>query len=71
MLPEDVEAVKEEARVKRLLPWLVAVAFFMQALDTTILNTAVPVMAEALDVAPLDMKSVLSCYTLSVAVFVP
>ncbi|MGE0513439.1 MAG: MFS transporter [Hyphomicrobiaceae bacterium] len=35
------------------------------------LNTAVPVMAEALDVAPLDMKSVLSCYTLSVAVFVP
>ena len=25
----------------RLLPWLVAVAFFMQALDTTILNTAV------------------------------
>src|SRR6266545_5488409 len=28
--------------VKRLLPWLVAVAFFMESLDTTILNTAVP-----------------------------
>ena len=27
---------------KRLLPWLVAVAFFMESLDTTILNTAVP-----------------------------
>ena len=25
---------------KQLLPWLVAVAFFMEALDTTILNTA-------------------------------
>jgi hypothetical protein len=30
------------AGIKRLLPWLVAVAFFMEALDTTILNTAVP-----------------------------
>lgn len=71
MRPQDVQRPKDEDRVKRLLPWLVAVAFFMQALDSTILNTAVPTMAAALDVAPLDMKSVLSCYTLSVAVFVP
>jgi hypothetical protein len=33
--------------VKRLLPWLVAVAFFMESLDTTILNTAVPVVSKA------------------------
>jgi EmrB/QacA subfamily drug resistance transporter len=56
---------------KRLLPWLVAVAFFMESLDTTILNTAVPAIAEALKVAPLSMKSVLSSYTLSLAVFIP
>jgi MFS family permease len=37
---------------KTFLPWLVAVAFFMQALDTTILNTAVPVVSKALDVSP-------------------
>jgi EmrB/QacA subfamily drug resistance transporter len=55
----------------RLLPWLVAVAFFMQALDTTILNTAVPGMASALGVAPLSMKAVLASYTLSLAVFIP
>ena len=30
---------------KQLLPWLVAVAFFMESLDTTILNTAVPVVS--------------------------
>ena len=54
-----------------LLPWLVAVAFFMEALDTTILNTAVPTIARALGVAPLSMKSVLSSYTLSLAVFIP
>ncbi len=57
--------------VKRLLPWLVAVAFFMESLDTTILNTAVPVIAKALAVTPLSMKSVLASYTLSLAVFIP
>ncbi|MBI2712341.1 MAG: MFS transporter [Bdellovibrio sp.] len=57
--------------VKKFVPWLVAVAFFMEALDTTILNTAVPVIAKALDVPPLSMKSVLSSYTLSLAVFIP
>lgn len=59
------------SQAKRLLPWLVAVAFFMESLDTTILNTAVPAIAEALKVAPLSMKSVLSSYTLSLAVFIP
>jgi EmrB/QacA subfamily drug resistance transporter len=50
---------------------LVAVAFFMESLDTTILNTAVPTIAAALKVAPLSMKAVLSSYTLSLAVFIP
>jgi MFS family permease len=49
----------------RVLPWLVAVAFFMESLDTTILNTALPTMAQALHVAPLSMKSVLTSYTLT------
>src|SRR5208283_3589737 len=56
---------------KRLLPWLVAVAFFMESLDTTILNTAVPTISAALRVSPLSMKSVLASYTLSLAVFIP
>ena len=43
----------------------------MESLDTTILNTAVPAIAEALRVAPLSMKAVLSSYTLSLAVFIP
>ena len=59
------------ASVKMLLPWLVAVAFFMEALDTTILNTGVPTIAKALDVSALSMKAVLSSYTLSLAVFIP
>jgi EmrB/QacA subfamily drug resistance transporter len=56
---------------KRLLPWLVAVALFMESLDTTILNTAVPAISSAFGVAPLSMKAVLASYTLSLAVFIP
>ena len=43
----------------------------MESLDTTILNTAVPAIADALKVAPLSMKAVLASYTLSLAVFIP
>ena len=68
---DSIGAPLPRASGKRLLPWLVAVAFFMESLDTTILNTAVPTIAEALKVAPLSMKSVLSSYTLSLAVFIP
>ena len=57
--------------VKRFLPWLVAVAFFMESLDTTILNTATPVISRALGVGVLSMKAVLASYALSLAVFIP
>lgn len=58
-------------RTKRILPWIVATALFMENLDATILNTAVPTMARSLDVAPLSLKSVLTSYTLCLAVFIP
>jgi EmrB/QacA subfamily drug resistance transporter len=64
-------ATQPQETPSALLPWLVAVAFFMQSLDTTILNTAVPSIARALEVAPLSMKAVLASYTLSLAVFIP
>ncbi len=65
-----IQSAPSEAS-KRLLPWLVAIAFFMESLDTTILNTAVPAVSAALKVSPLAMKSVLASYTLSLAVFIP
>ena len=68
-MPEDEKPLT--ATAKRLLPWLVAVGFFMESLDTTILNTAVPAIAHALNVPPLSMKAVLASYTLSLAVFIP
>jgi EmrB/QacA subfamily drug resistance transporter len=57
--------------VKRFLPWVVATALFMEQLDSTIVNTAVPSMAESLHVTPLSLKAVVASYVLSLAVFIP
>lgn len=51
--------------------WIVAIGFFMQALDTTIVNTALPSMAVSLHENPLHMHSVIVSYVLTVAVMLP
>ena len=43
----------------------------MQALDTTIVNTAIPAMAHHLNEDPLRMHSVVVAYVLSVAACIP
>ncbi|CAG8998664.1 MAG: putative transport protein HsrA [Candidatus Celerinatantimonas neptuna] len=53
------------------LLWLVAIAFFMQTLDGTIVNTALPSMAKALNESPLNMQSVIEAYLLTVAILIP
>lgn len=55
----------------RGLLWLVAASFFMQALDSTVVNTAVPAMAEALKETPLGMRSALTSYVLTLAILIP
>lgn len=51
--------------------WIVAFGFFMQALDTTIVNTALPSMAKSLGESPLHMHMVVVSYVLTVAVMLP
>ena len=55
----------------RLLVLLVSIGFFMQGLDTTIVNTAIPAMAHSLGEDPLQMHSVVVAYVLSVAACIP
>lgn len=66
--PADAERL---ADVRRFMPWLVAVALFMENLDATIVNVAVPTMAASLRVEPLSLKAVLTTYTLALAIFIP
>jgi EmrB/QacA subfamily drug resistance transporter len=51
--------------------WLVATAAFMQMLDTTIVNTALPAMAASLGESPLRMQAVVASYALAVAMVIP
>ncbi|MGO4327701.1 multidrug transporter subunit MdtD [Cupriavidus sp. 2TAF22] len=51
--------------------WIVAAGFFMQTLDTTIVNTALPAMARSLNESPLDMRPVVVAYTLTMAMLTP
>jgi EmrB/QacA subfamily drug resistance transporter len=53
------------------LLWIVAAGFFMQTLDTTIVNTALPAIATDLGVAPLALKPIVVAYTITMAMIMP
>ena len=55
----------------KYLPYVLAVALFMQILDATILNTALPQMAQALGESPLKMQWAVISYALTLAIFIP
>src|SRR5437660_7625362 len=54
-----------------LISLIVACAMFMQSLDSTIIATALPVMGAALGENPLRLNVAITCYLLSLAVFIP
>ena len=60
-----------DPKTAKILPLLVAVSFFMQMLDTSILNTALPSIAADLGTSPLQMQAVVISYLLTVALFIP
>src|SRR5580704_4434552 len=55
----------------KILLWLVAAGFFMQTLDATIVNTALPAMARTFKESPLRMESVIIAYALTMAMLIP
>jgi EmrB/QacA subfamily drug resistance transporter len=69
--PTALTAPPLDEATRRYLPWVVALAFFMQTLDTTILNTALPGMARDLGVDPLRMQATVVAYLLTVALLIP
>ena len=55
----------------KLLPLIVACALFMENTDSTVLATALPVIARALNEEPIALKLALTSYLVSLAVFIP
>ncbi len=56
---------------RRYLPALLGVSIFMQMLDTTILNTALPAIAKSLNESPLNIQAIIIAYTLTLAICIP
>jgi EmrB/QacA subfamily drug resistance transporter len=56
---------------RRLIPFAIAVALFMENLDSTIIATAVPSIAHSLGTTPLNLSMAVSVYLLSLAIFIP
>jgi len=54
-----------------VLPFVVAAAFFMEYLDTTVIATALPQMARTFKVGPNEVSLGMTAYMLSLAVFIP
>jgi len=54
-----------------IIQFTVSLAMFMEAVDATVLNTAIPSMAHSLNVNPIDLKIALISYLLSLAIFIP
>jgi EmrB/QacA subfamily drug resistance transporter len=54
-----------------LISLIVACAMFMQNMDSTVIATALPVIARSLGESPLRLNVAITCYLLSLAVFVP
>jgi EmrB/QacA subfamily drug resistance transporter len=61
----------ESGRQARIVALVVAVSFFMQILDGTIVTTSLPQMAESFGVQPVSMSIGITVYMLTMAAFIP
>ncbi len=55
----------------RLVPFIVAVALFMDNMDSTVIATSLPAIAADIGTSPLTLKLAVTSYLLSLAVFIP
>ncbi len=56
---------------ERLVPLIVAVALFMENMDSTVIATALPAIAADIGTSPLALKLAITSYLLALAVFIP
>ncbi len=56
---------------ERLVPLIVAVALFMENMDSTVISTSLPAIARAIGTNPLALKLAVTSYLLSLAICIP
>src|SRR6202161_4118614 len=55
----------------QIVPLIVAVALFMENMDSTVIATSLPAIARALGTNPLALKLAVTSYLLSLAICIP
>lgn len=61
----------EKTSIKKVIPSILAISIFMEMLDATILNTALPTIAKDLGESPLNMQNAIVSYVLTLAIVMP
>src|SRR5947208_190406 len=56
---------------ERMVPLIVATALFMENMDSTVIATSLPAIAQALSTDPLALKLAVTSYLLSLAICIP
>jgi EmrB/QacA subfamily drug resistance transporter len=59
------------AFVKRSVPLILAVALFMEQMDSTVISTSLPAIAVDIGTSPIALKLALTAYFVSLAIFIP
>ncbi len=57
--------------MNRIIPLILAVALFMEQMDSTVIATALPTIATDLGVSPITLKLALTSYMVALAMFIP
>jgi len=60
-----------EAGMTRTVPLILAVALFMENMDSTVISTSLPAIAADIGTSPIALKLALTAYLVSLAVFIP
>ncbi|MDC7788153.1 DHA2 family efflux MFS transporter permease subunit [Rhodoplanes sp. TEM] len=56
---------------ERIVPFVVAVALFMENMDSTVIATALPAIAADIGTSPIELKLAITSYLLALAIFIP
>jgi EmrB/QacA subfamily drug resistance transporter len=56
---------------KKVIMWIISTSLFMEMMDSTIINTAIPEIAKSFQTNPVNLKFAITSYLLSLAVFIP
>src|SRR6218665_1229722 len=65
------EGLKPDCLMNRIVPLILAVALFMEQMDSTVISTSLPAIAADLGVGPITLKLALTSYMVSLATFIP